>query len=280
MKRIITEEMLCAFRAALEREERSASTVDYYTRDARSFAAWAAGREIDRDLVILYKHSLKATGRKAESLNTVFSALNSLFRFLGWEDCRIKSLRCQKRLYSPEEKELTQAEYERLVHTAMRGGNERLSLLLQTLCGTGIRVSELEFITVEAARSGEALVNCKGKTRPVLIVKALRKRLLSFAQKRGIESGPIFIARTGRPLNRSNIWREMKALCAAADVVPDKVFPHNLRHLFARVFYRVERDLAKLADVLGHSSIETTRIYIISTGAEHRALLERMKLII
>lgn len=159
-------------------------------------------------------------------------------------------------------------------------GNERLNLILQTICGTGIRVSELEFITVEAARSGEAIVSCKGKTRSVFLVRQLQKKLLRYCAKQGIVSGCIFITRTGKPINRTNIWREMKSLCEQANVDPRKVFPHNLRHLFARVFYGIDKDIAKLADILGHSSINTTRIYIISTGTEHRQRMESMRLVI
>ena len=179
-----------------------------------------------------------------------------------------------------EEKELTKAEYTRLCRTAERKHNERLNLILQTICGTGIRVSELQYITVEAAKNGEAVVNCKAKTRSVFIVKELKQKLLRYAAEQGIKNGMIFVTRTGKPISRTNIWREMKALCIEANVNPNKVFPHNLRHLFARVFYGIEKDIAKLADILGHSSINTTRIYIISTGSEHRQRMENMRLII
>ena len=193
---------------------------------------------------------------------------------------KVKSIKLQQQIYCPEEKELTKVEYTRLCRTAERKHNERLNLILQTICGTGIRVSELRFITVEAARQGEATVSCKAKTRSVFIVKELQKKLLRYAAEQNIKSGMIFITRTGKPISRTNIWREMKALCEEADVNPKKVFPHNLRHLFARVFYGIEKDIAKLADILGHSSINTTRIYIISTGTEHRRRMENMRLII
>ena len=188
-------------------------------------------------------------------------------------------------LYWPElsnhaEKELTKAEYMRLVNTAKQKGNERLNLILQTICGTGIRVSELQYITVEAVKCSEAVVSLKGKTRSVFIVKELQKKLLRYAAEQKIHSGCIFITRTGKPISRTNIWREMKGLCEQAGVNPQKVFPHNLRHLFARIFYGIEKDIAKLADILGHSSINTTRIYIISTGDEHRKRMEHMRLII
>ena len=210
----------------------------------------------------------------------MLASLNSLFSFLNWMDCRVKSIKLQRQIYCPEEKELTKAEYMRLVNAAKQKGNERLNLILQTICGTGIRVSELQYITVEAVKNGEAIVSLKGKTRSVFIVKELKKKLLRYAAEQGIKSGTIFITRTGRPMSRTNIWREMKNLCEHAGVNPKKVFPHNLRHLFARTFYGIEKDIAKLADILGHSSINTTRIYIISTGDEHRRRMEHMRLIL
>lgn len=209
----------------------------------------------------------------------MLASINSLFAFLGWHDLKVKSLKLQQQLFCPEEKELTRAEYSRLCMTAKRKHNERLNLILQTICGTGIRVSELQYITVEAVRRGEAVVNCKAKTRSVFIVKELKQKLLRYAAEQNIKSGMIFVTRTGKPISRTNIWREMKALCKEANVNPQKVFPHNLRHLFARVFYGIEKDIAKLADILGHSSINTTRIYIISTGTEHRKKMESMRLI-
>ena len=210
----------------------------------------------------------------------MLASLNSLFAFLGWNDCKVKVIKIQRQIYCPEEKELTKAEYVRLINAAKYKKNERLSLLIQTICGTGIRVSELEYITVETVRRGEATVSCKGKTRSVFIVKDLKKKLLRYAAEQEIKSGMIFVTKSGKPINRTNIWREMKALCKDANVNTQKVFPHNLRHLFARTFYGIEKDIAKLADILGHSSINTTRIYIISTGMEHRRRMENMHLII
>ena len=210
----------------------------------------------------------------------MLASLNSLFSFLGWTDCKVKSIRLQQQIYCPEEKELTKAEYMRLVNIAKQKGNDRLCLLLQTICCTGIRVSELQYITVEAARRGEAAVSLKNKIRSVFIVRQLQKKLLRFAAEQEITSGAIFITRGRKPMSRTNIWREMKNLCIQAKVDPKKVFPHNLRHLFARTFYGIEKDIAKLADVLGHSSINTTRGYIISTGSEHRRYMESLRLII
>lgn len=209
----------------------------------------------------------------------MLASVNSLFAFLGWHDLKVKSLKLQQQVFCPEEKELTKAEYYRLCTAAKHKRNKRLNLILQTICGTGIRVSELQYITVEAVKHGEAVVNCKAKTRTIFIVKELKQKLLRYAAEQGIKSGMIFVTRTGKPISRTNIWREMKALCKEANVNPQKVFPHNLRHLFARVFYAIEKDIAKLADILGHSSINTTRIYIISTGTEHRKRMENMRLI-
>ena len=210
----------------------------------------------------------------------MLASINSFFSLFGWNDLKVKSLKLQQQVFYPEEKELTKEEYTRLCRTAERRHNERLCLILQTICGAGIRVSELQYITVEAVKHGEAVVNCKAKTRSVFIVKELRQKLLRYAAEQNIKSGMIFVTRTGKPISRTNIWREMKALCVEANVNPQKVFPHNLRHLFARVFYGIEKDIAKLADILGHSSINTTRIYIISTGTEHRQRMENMRLII
>ena len=192
----------------------------------------------------------------------------------------MKSLKLQREIYCTEEKELTKAEYLRLVNTAKEKKNERLALILQTICGTGIRVSELQFITVEAAKRGYAKVNCKGKSRTVIIVSSLQKKLLKYVRRNHIYNGAVFVTKTGNPISRTNIWREMKKLCRDANVNPSKVFPHNLRHLFARTFYGIEKDIAKLADILGHSSINTTRIYIVSTGEEHRRRMENMRLVI
>ena len=210
----------------------------------------------------------------------MLASINSLFSFMDWHDIRVRAVRLQQQVFCSEEKELTRDEYARQCRTAERRHNERLALILQTICGTGIRVSELEYITVEAVQRGEAMVRCKGKTRAVFIVKKLKRKLLRYAAAKNIKHGSIFITRTGRPVNRTNIWREMKSLCEEADVEPGKVFPHNLRHLFARVFYNIRKDIARLADILGHSSISTTRIYIISTGTEHRKCMENMHLII
>lgn len=277
--REITTTLLNAYKIYLTEEEKSKATLEKYERDIVHFITFAKNRQIDKALILAYKSDLEQHYAVA-SANSMLAALNSFLRFAGWYDLCVKQFRVQRKVYCSEEKELTKNEYQRLIQTANKKGNERLSLLLQTICGTGIRISELPYITVEAARKGEAVVSCKGKVRTVFIVSELRKKLLRYAKGRGIHSGMLFVTKTGKAMNRSNIWKEMKALCEKAGVSPDKVFPHNLRHLFARVFYRLEKDIAKLADILGHSSINTTRIYIITTGTEHRRRMERMQLII
>ena len=208
----------------------------------------------------------------------MLASVNSLFRFLGWSDIRVKSLKVQRQTYCAEEKELSKAEYLRLLRAAAK--KPQLRLILETICGTGIRVSELRFFTVEAVRRGAITVHCKSKIRTILLPGKLRKKLQAYAQERGISSGGIFVMRNGAPLNRSGIWARMKSLCGEARVSPGKVFPHNLRKLFARTFYRTEKDIAKLADILGHSSIDTTRIYIMTTGTEHRRKLDCLGLVV
>ncbi len=275
----LTNKEIEKFRNYLREEEKSENTMEKYIRDVTAFSAFCDGT-ITKDTVIAYKQNLIDSGYAVRSINSMLASINSLFSFLGWYELRVKSLKVQQQVFCPEEKEMTKAEYERLCRAAERKQNERLCLILQTICGTGIRVSELQFITVEAVRKGEATVSLKGKTRSIFIVRDLQKKLLRYISEQHIMTGAIFITRTGKPMSRTNIWREMKSLCIEAEVNPEKVFPHNLRHLFARVFYGIEKDIAKLADILGHSSINTTRIYIISTGTEHRQRMERMRLIL
>lgn len=268
------------FEKYLREEEKSENTMEKYIRDVKSFAEYCSGNAILKETVISYKQNLMDGDYAVKSINSMLASINSLFSFLGWYELRVKSLKVQQQIFCPEEKELTRAEYERLCRTAERKHNERLNLILQTICGTGIRVSELQFITVESVRKGEATVSLKGKTRTIIITKNLQKKLLRYIAEQKINTGSVFVTKTGKPMSRTNIWREMKNLCVEAEVNPEKVFPHNLRHLFARVFYGIEKDIAKLADILGHSSINTTRIYIISTGTEHRQRMEQMRLII
>lgn len=278
-ERIVSTIMLENFEVQLRNDEKSEVTIKKYLHDVKCFMAFANNREVDKTITLAYKSKLGAEYAIA-SANSMIAALNTFLQFAGWIDCCIKQFKVQKKTYCSEEKELTKAEYIRLVETAKKNGNKRLNLILQTICGMGIRVSELQFVTVEAIYRGEAVVSCKNKTRIVFIVPELKKKLLRYAKEKNIVSGCVFITKHGNPMNRCNIWREMKALCEQSGVSSDKVFPHNLRHLFARTFYGLEKDIAKLADVLGHTSIDTTRIYIITTGAEHRRKMESMRLIV
>ena len=277
--KFLTQKIIYIFKEHLILEERSAATIEKYIRDVKAFSVFADGTEITKETVIAYKKHLQES-YAVRSVNSMLASINSLFAFLGWHDLKVKSIKLQQQIYCPEEKELTKAQYMRLCRAAEKNHNERLNLIIQTICGTGIRVSELQYITVEAVKKGETTVSCKAKARSVFIVKELQKKLLRYAAEQNIKSGMIFVTRTGKTISRTNIWREMKALCNEAVVNPKKVFPHNLRHLFARVFYSMEKDIAKLADILGHSSINTTRIYIISTGTEHRHRMENMQLVI
>ena len=277
-ERILSPQHLNAFRENLIREEKSAATIEKYLRDAGAFLAYSVGLNITKEHTVSYKRSLQEQGYAIRSINSMLASLNSLLDFLGWSDCKVKAIKQQKQVYCAEEKELSKAEYMRLLEAAK--SKPQLQLVMQTICGTGIRVSELKFFTVEDVKQGEVIVNCKGKSRTILILGKLRKLLLDYAQKEKIRSGVIFLTRNGKPLNRSCIWAQMKALCEEAGVNPSKVFPHNLRKLFARTFYGIEKDIAKLADILGHSSIDTTRIYIMTTGTEHRRKIERLGLVV
>ena len=269
MERKIGAGQLAAFRQWLLEEEREPATIEKYLREVRAFAAWLGGAPVTKEGATAWKARLTASGFQPGTVNGKLSALNKFFAFLGWPDCRVKYLKIQRRVFRSSERELSREEYARLLETARALGRERLALLIETICATGIRVSELKYITAESVRNGRTEISLKGKIRTILIPGKLCRKLLKYARKRKIASGEIFLTRSGKSLSRRQIWAEMKALCARAGVERTKVFPHNLRHLFARTFYRACRDVVKLADVLGHSSIETTRIYLISTGAEH-----------
>jgi len=275
----ISEQVLEDFGEYLAGEEKSGATVEKYVREARRFMGWLAGREAGGETAGLYKEKLLRE-RTAAGVNGAVAALNGLFGFLGMPECRLKAVRVQRKIFRDEARELTEKEYRRLLAAAKGRKNERLLLVMEAICATDIRVSELRFFTVEAVREGRAEVVNKGKCRIVFLPGRLRKELLRFARERGIGSGPVFVTRGGRALDRSNIWSDMKALCREAGVEESKVFPHNLRHLFARTFYGLEKDIVRLADILGHSSIDTTRIYTMETGEAHRRQLERMRLMI
>ena len=275
----VNENSVQNFASYLHEHERSGATVEKYLRDVRAFCAFVQGRDIDKQTIMEYKAHLGAHYAVA-SANSMLAALNAFLRFCGAQELCIKRFSVQRQIFCAKDKELTRAEYVRLISTAAKKRDERLCLLLQTICGTGIRVSELEFITVEAVRRGEATVRCKGKQRRIFIVPELQRKLMRYARARGVRQGSVFVTRSGNPISRHSIWRMMKALCKQAGVQESKVFPHNLRHLFARTFYNMEKDIAKLADILGHTSIETTRIYIVTTGAEHVKRMRQMHLIL
>ena len=273
----ITSEDVRRFAEHLRREEKSAGTIEKYLRDAAGFVAHMGSAPVTRDAVAAWRDGLTVRGYAATTVNSMVAAVNALLRFLGMEDCRVKALRLQRRVFRDKSRELTREEYDRLISAA--SGKPRLALLMETICSTGIRVSEVQYITVEAARAGRTQISLKGKIRVIMLPGKLCRKLLKYAGKQKIASGEIFLTKSGKGLTRRQIWAEMKALCDRAGVERSKVFPHNLRHLFARMFYRVTRDIAKLADVLGHSSIETTRIYLISTGEEHARALDRLGLV-
>ena len=274
----ITEKLIKNFRNYLINEEKSDATLEKYIRDISAFLAWLCGRGVDKQTVLEYKAYL-VENYKPASVNSVLSSLNSFFTYNEWYDCKVKSLKIQKQIFASEEKELTKAEYERLLDAAKSNKNERLYLLMQTICSTGIRVSELRYVTVVAVKTGVANINCKGKLRQVFLPKVLCKVLSKYIREQKITSGSVFVSRTGKPLDRSNIWSDMKKLCESAGVSKNKVFPHNLRHLFARTYYSLQKDIVRLADILGHSSVNTTRIYTMETGEVHKRHIEKLGLL-
>ena len=274
----LTRTLIQNFANHLRHEEKSAATLEKYIRDVRAFCVYTTGQAISKELVVAWKKHLVETGYAVRSINSMLASVNSLLDFIGLSNCKVKNIRTQQQTYCTEDKELTKSEYLRLLAASKK--NEQLNLVIQTICGTGIRVSELRYFTVEAVKYGEVTVDCKSKTRTILVPGKLKNILLNYAKRHDITTGAIFVTRNGKPLNRSNIWSAMKKLCEIAGVKPSKVFPHNLRKLFARTFYGIEKDIAKLADILGHSSINTTRIYIMTTGVEHRRKIERLGLIV
>lgn len=275
---ILTQKHILDFSEYLDMEEKSPATREKYLRDVRRFMADSNGSPVTKELVADWKNGLLERGYAVRSVNSMLASVNSLLQMLGWGECRVKSIRIQRQTYCPEERELTKSDYQRLLKAALR--DEQMNLILQTICATGIRVSELQYFTVESLAAREITVSCKGKTRTIFLPGKLRRLLRSFTKGRHITKGPIFRNSRGGILDRSTIWRRMKQLSKTAKVAATKVFPHNLRKLFARTFYAIGKDLAQLADVLGHSSVNTTRIYIMSTGEEHRRRIERMGLVI
>lgn len=279
MSKTITEETLRAFRAHLISEERCVGTMEKYQRDVRNLAAWLEGVPVSKELVAGWKAHLLELGYQPVTINSMLVAANVYLRFIGCADCRVKLLKLQRRTFRDRGRELSRKEYNRLLSTARGQGKARLELLLETICATGIRVSEVQYVTVEAAQQGRTEISLKGKIRTILLPQKLCRKLLKYAKKQKTVSGEIFLTRNGKSLSRKQIWSEMKALCQAAGVEKTKVFPHNLRHLFAAAFYQACKDIVRLADVLGHSSIETTRIYLITTGDEHARLLNQLQLV-
>ena len=276
---ILTEERIAAYGRNLATEERSHGTIENYLRHVRIFAAWLNGTPATKEQAAGWKEYLISQGYAPTTINSMLAALNGLFRFLGWDECRVKFLKVQRRLFRDASRELTRPEYEHLLETAKERGQDRLVLLMETICSTGIRVSEVCYITVEAAQRGRAEISLKGKIRTILLPRKLCRKLLKYAKKNKTVSGKIFLTRNGTSLSRRQIWAELKHLCKYAGVEPSKVFPHNLRHLFATIFYKACKDIVRRADVLGHSSIETTRIYLVTSGTEHIRQLERLGLV-
>jgi len=278
LKEIIVE-LLDQFKNYLKNEERESSTINKYLHDVQTFANWLQDREVTKENLTTYKEYLIRKKYNPKTVNGIFSAINKFLVFAGMGELKVKYLCIQRKLFRNSNRELTQAEYMKLLNKAQELGKERLSLLMQTICSTGIRVSELKYITVEAIKAGKAEISLKGKIRTILLTGKLCKKLLKYTKGQKITSGEIFLTRSGRGLGRKQIWAEMKALCKKAGIESGKVFPHNLRHLFARTFYKVYKDVVRLADVLGHSSIDTTRIYLITTGEMYAQQMNRLGLV-
>lgn len=277
MKRI-TNELIQKFKTYLINEEKSSATLEKYIRDVIAFMHWLNDRVVEKTVVMEYKQNLIENYAPA-SANSMLSSINSFFGYMEWYDCKVKTFKIQKQIFANKDKELTKAEYERLLIAAKGKQNKKLYMLMQTICSTGIRVSELRYISTDAVRKGEAVINCKGKMRVVILPKQLCKMLTSYIKEQKILSGSVFVTKNRKPLDRSNIWKLMKDLCESAGVSKNKVFPHNLRHLFARTYYSLEKDVVRLADILGHSSVNTTRIYTMETGEQHRIQIQRLGLL-
>ncbi len=279
--RKITQEMLERYRDYLYEQEKSRATIQKYLCDLNKLVDFASNREMNKSLVIQYKETLLGVGvYKISSINSFLVAANRFFEYMGWHELRVKTLKMQKEVFMPENKELSKQEYKQLVKIAMNNGKVRIGMIIQAICATGMRVSELSALTVSSVKNGTATIYNKGKERQVMIPRDLQLRLLHYIRKKGIKKGSVFQTSAGKAVDRTWIWREMKKLCEDAGVDKEKVFPHNLRHLFARTFYGIYKDIAKLAAILGHSSIETTRIYLKESFLEHRRQLESLDLLV
>ena len=275
----IQETAICRFGRELFEQEKAKKTIERYQHQLRAFARWVEGRTVTKEMTVRYKQWLMERYSPA-SVNVTLAALNGFFKFMGWQECRVRPVRVQRRHYADPSRELSREEYYRLLKIARQKGDMRLFHLLETICSTGIRVSELRFITVQAVKRGRADICNKGKYRTILMPRKLCGKLLEYCRERGIWQGSVFVTRSGRPIDRTNVWAMMKALCTQAHVDERKVFPHNLRNLFARCFYQKQRDLEHLATLLGHSSINTTRIYTRTSGEEHLRQIERLELLL
>ncbi len=274
----ITNKLIEEFKTYLIEEEKSDSTLEKYIRDITTFMNWLGSNEITKAKVLEYKKELIENYAPA-SVNSILSSLNSFFNHNEWHECKVKTLKIQKQIFANKDKELTKAEYERLLKAAEDKRNKRLYYLMQTICSSGLRVSELKYVDVNSVHSGQALINCKGKMRIVMLPKELCKMLKGYIKEQGIISGSVFVSKNGKPLDRSNVWKMLKSLCEDAGVSKDKVFPHNLRHLFARTYYSLQKDIIRLADILGHSNVNTTRIYTMESGSTHRMHIEKLGLL-
>lgn len=274
----ITNVIVKEFELYLREEEKSDNTIEKYMRDIRFFRKWLCGSGVDKAVVLQYKKEL-CEKYAPKSVNSVLSSLNALFTYMQWYELKVKTLKIQRRIFADKETELTKFEYEKLLTAAKERQNDRLYYLMQTIAGTGVRVSELKYVTVDAITSGKATINCKGKIRQIFLPKALCKMLKKYIHSKNIKSGAIFVTKTGKPLDRHAIWKMLKNLCDTAGVSRNKVFPHNFRHLFARTFYSLQKDIVRLADILGHSSVETTRIYTMESGDIHRRQIQKLGLL-
>ncbi len=277
--RKITNKLIQTFKKYLIDEEKSAATLDKYIRDITAFMHWSNEQELCKSLVLEYKKEIIEKYAPA-SVNSIISSINSFFVYNEWYDLKVKSIKIQKQIFANKNKELTKSEYERLLKAAKNKNNQRLYYLMQTICSSGLRVSELKYVTTDAVRCGQATISCKGKMRIVILSKQLCNMLKDYIKENNIKSGSVFVTKTGKPLDRSNIWSDMKMLCESARVSKDKVFPHNLRHLFARTYYSLQKDVVRLADILGHSNVNTTRIYTMESGIVHRQQLQKLGLLI
>ncbi len=274
----ITNEIVKRFEVYLYEEEKSDNTIEKYMRDIRFFREWLGGEGVDKSVVLAYKKELCEKYLPA-SVNSILSSLNALFMYMNWYDLKVKTLKIQRRIFADKEKELTKAEYERLLTAAENKRNERLYYLMQTIGSTGLRISELKYVTCEAVNAGQATINCKGKIRQVFLPRKLCKMLKAYIKQQKIKSGSVFITKSGKPLDRSTVWKMLKGLCESANVARGKVFPHNFRHLFAKTFYSLQKDIVRLADILGHSSINTTRIYTMESGQIHQQQIQKLGLL-